>query len=298
VTDSALPIHEAIWEATEGAYGPGLLSEVTGEGGSAHDDTVLIGGDGRVQIAYCHGHDVSHSWAVSMMDLLAYDKAVGYNVIGGAPFRVHCSGPHGLVEGRHMAVAHFLDHTPHEWLFWVDTDMGFKPDALDRLFEAADPIERPVVGGLCFAAKQSGPDGSGGFRLTPIPTIFGLAKDPQGHIGFVNRSVYPRDSLIQVAGTGSAFILIHRTVLEDIRLKHGDEWYSQVSYENKKLISEDLSFCWRVGDAERPLWVHTGVKTTHHKDIWIGEQDYEMPPVDAVFKTVNPEFPPMPMDES
>jgi hypothetical protein len=218
-----------------------------------------------------------------MMDMMAYDKAAGYNVIGGSPFRVQCSGPHGLVEGRNLAVAHFLDNTPHEWLFWVDTDMGFEPTALDRLMEAADPDTRPVVGGLCFAAKLAAGDGYNGFRLRPLPTIFGLAKDTEGHIGFVNRSVYPRDSLVQVAGTGSAFILIHRTVLEDIRAKHGDEWYSPISYENGKPISEDLSFCWRVGDLGKPMFVHTGVKTTHHKAVWVGEDDYAMPMVDPVF---------------
>lgn len=246
-------------------------------------EAIAVGADGRVQIAYCHGHDVSHSWAVSMMDLLAYDKAVGYNLIGGSPFRVSCSGPHGLVEGRNLAVRFFLDQTPHEWLLWIDTDMGFKPESLDRLFEAAHPDHRPVVGGLCFAAKQVGPDGYGGFRIVPLPTMFKLARDPKGDVGFMNMSVYARDALVQVGGTGSAFILIHRTVLEDIRAKHGDTWYDLISYENGKQISEDLSFCWRVGDVGSPIFVHTGIRTTHHKEIWVGEADYPMPEVDPVF---------------
>lgn len=261
---------------------PSLASQFAGETTEA-----IAGpsGDGQVQIAYCHESQVSHSWHVSMMQMLAYDKSLGGNLIGAAPFMISCSGPHGLVEGRNLGVKHFLDETTHEWLFWVDTDMGFRPDMLDRLMGAADPNERPVIGALAFAFKQIKPDGYNGFRLTPLPTLFSLAKDPDGTIGFVNRSVYPENSLVQVAGTGSAVILIHRSVLEDVRRKHGDTWYDLLSYEDGRFMSEDLSFCWRVGDVGRPLLVHTGVKTTHHKNIWIGEEDYQQPDVDPVFKT-------------
>jgi hypothetical protein len=271
-------------ETTDGPGGVGIPadgSEVAGEGAGP---IVVPTGDGMVQIAYCHEAQVSHSWHVSMMQMLAYDKSLGMNLIGSAPFMVSCSGPHGLVEGRNLAVKHFLEETPHEWLFWVDTDMGFLASSLDDLMSAADPSQRPVVGGLCFAYKQVEPDGYGGFRLTPLPTLFSLAKDPDGVIGFVNRSVYPANSLVQVAGTGSAFILIHRSVLEEIRTKHGDEWYSLICYEDGRSMSEDLSFCWRVGDVAAPVFVHTGVKTTHHKNIWVGDRDYDMPEIDPVFK--------------
>ena len=32
--------------------------------------------------------------------------------------------------------------------------MGFAPDTINRLLEAADPVERPVVGGLCFTQRE------------------------------------------------------------------------------------------------------------------------------------------------
>lgn len=261
---------------------PAQASEVAGEAGRPQDEPT---GDGLVQIAYCHGSRVSHSWHVSMQNMLVYDKVAGFNVIQSAPYMVSCSGPHGLVEGRNLAVKDFLDRTAHEWLFWVDTDMGFDPNSLDRLLAAADPVERPVVGGLCFALKHTGPDGMGGFNVQPVPTIFGLMKHPEQGIGFVNRHIYPPDALIQVAGTGSAFILIHRSVLEDIRAKMGETWYDLVSYADGKPVSEDLSFCWRVGATERPLFVHTGVRTTHHKELWVGEADYHMPDAEPMYRS-------------
>jgi hypothetical protein len=232
---------------------------------------------GAVQIAYCHSSRVSHSWHTSMMNLIAYDKTLGLDVIASMPFAVSCSGPNSLVEGRNMAVTHFLDKTDSEWLFFVDTDMGFQPDSLDRLLLAADPAERPIVGGLCFAMKHMGSDGRGGFRVLPVPTLFMFAKNDKQGIGFANRFIYPPESIVQVAGTGAAFLLIHRSVLLKLRELHGDSWFNFVQYGDGAQVSEDLSFCWRAGEAGFPIFVDTRVKVTHHKEMWLGEGDYHMP---------------------
>lgn len=232
---------------------------------------------GTVQVAYLHSSRVSHSWHQSMMNLLAYDKTVGLNVIAALPFSVSCSGPNSLVEGRNLAVQHFLDNTDADWLFFVDTDMGFKPEELDRLLVAADPEKRPVVGGLCFAMKHMGADGRGGYKILPVPTLYMYAKNDKQGFGFANRLIYPPETLVQVAGTGAAFLLIHRSALVTLREIKGDTWFDFVHYGDGAQVSEDLSFCSRLGLAGIPVFVHTGVKVTHHKEVWLGEDAYHMP---------------------
>lgn len=254
---------------------PAQASEVAGGSAGAT-------GDSAVQVAYLHSSRVSHSWHVSMMHMVAFDKSVGLNVINSMPYGVSCSGPNSLVEGRNMAVVHFLDKTEHEWLFFVDTDMGFRPDALQTLLLAADPAKRPIVGGLCFSMKHMGPDGKGGYRVMPAPTLFMWAKNPEQGVGFANRFIYPPDALLQVAGTGAAFILIHRSALAAIRSEYGDRWFDFVQYGDGAQVSEDLSFCWRAGKLNIPVFVHTGVQVTHHKEMWLGESDYHMPPVEPM----------------
>lgn len=217
-----------------------------------------------------------------MMDMLVYDKGEGGNVIGSAPISIACSGPFGLIESRNEAVRMFLDDGDHEWLFWVDTDMGFKPDSLDRLLTAADPRTRPVVGGLCFAMRITGSDGYNGHVVKPVPTLFGLL-DVGGVPLYVNQSVYQPNEMNRVAGTGSAFILIHRSVLVDIRRECDDEWYSPLSIPGGKPISEDLSFCARVAGVGTPIFVHTGVEATHHKEVWVDSRYYTMPETDPIF---------------
>jgi hypothetical protein len=272
---------------------PAGLPEVTGEAGRP-----LAGGTGDaggVQIAYLYHPDlgVSHSWHMSMMNAIAYDKTIGLDVITAAPYGVSCSGPNSLVEGRNMAVKHFLDNTDCEWLFFVDTDMGFEADAIERLLLAADPAERPVVGGLCFALKHMGPDGKGGFVVRPLPTLFMWGRTQEQGFGFVNRFRYPPETMVQVAGTGAAFLIIHRSILEEIRKNEGDRWFDFVAYGDGAQVSEDLSFCYRIAQLQRPIFVHTGIKITHQKGFWLSEADYRMPdqePLLSVMEAANQEL--------
>jgi len=239
------------------------------------------GGDGLVQMAYLHPHEVSHSWHESVMRLVMYDQLNEGRIIGtGGPFMISC-GSGSLVESRNLVMTRWLDETPHEWLWFVDTDMGFDPDTVDRLLQAADPVERPVVGALCFAARETHFDGMGGRRITAVPTIYNPAHDPDGNVGFATRWEYPENTVIQVAGTGAACLLIHRSAAEKIRAEHGDTWFDRVRYGDGRWVSEDLSFCWRLSTLQLPVFVHTGVKTTHHKQMWLSEADYRPPVQDA-----------------
>lgn len=235
------------------------------------------GGDGLVQVAYLHPHEVSHSWHESMMRLVMYDQLHDGRIIGtGGPFMISC-GSGSLVESRNMAMSRWLDETPHEWLWFVDTDMGFAPDTVERLIQAADPVARPVVGGLCFAARETHFDGMGGRRIMAVPTIYNPAHDAAGNVGFATRWEYPDNTLLQVAGTGAACLLIHRSAAEKVRAEHGDTWFDRVRYGDGRWVSEDLSFCWRLSTLQLPVFVHTGVKTTHHKQMWLSEADYVPP---------------------
>lgn len=230
---------------------------------------------GTVLVAYAHPPgDIAHSFHVSLIALINYDAANNQRVIApGGPLMMRC-GTGGLVEARNAIARHFLDDTDEEWLWMVDTDMGFAADTVDRLVEAADPDERPVVGALCFGLRYGGGDGYGGFETAPFPTIYGWAETVNGFNGFRAADNYPRDTLLRVAGTGAACLLIHRSALEKVRGKFEDHWFDPVRYPDGRFVSEDLSFCYRLGVLDIPVFVHTGVKTTHAKTMWVGEQQW------------------------
>lgn len=233
---------------------------------------------GSVTLAYVHGTDVTYSWHQSVMALVAYDVAHHQHVIGGGWLATKY-GTGGIVQARNDTVRQFLHHTDSDWLFWVDTDMGFAADSVDRLLEVAHPTRAPLVGGLCYMNRELGPDGYGGMIVQPMPTIFQWAEvttDAGTATGFSTMRDYPRDSLVQVAATGSAFVLIHRSLLEQVEQSYGACWYSPVYNDSAGVwLSEDLSLCARAGALEIPMYVHTGVKTTHHKHLWLDERLYD-----------------------
>jgi glycosyltransferase involved in cell wall biosynthesis len=237
-------------------------------------DPVPEGRDGAVAVAYVYnGHQVAYSWHHSMIELIGYDLCHEGRIIRGGYVAMKC-GTDGLADARNKAVNLFLKEGLADWLFWIDTDMGFAADTVDRLLAAADPAERPVVGGLAFTQKEEEPDGMGGWRCRAAPTVFDWTVLDDGQMGFSVRWKYPPDALVQVAGTGAACLLVHRSVFERIEAEYGT-WYDRVpNTTTKQVVSEDLSMCLRAGALGIPVHVHTGVQTTHQKTLWLAQDDY------------------------
>jgi hypothetical protein len=153
--------------------------------------------------------------------------------------------------------------------------MGFRPDTVDQLLKAADPDTAPVVGALCFAQHFKGYDGMGGMRTQIAPTMYRIGQQVEtGFHTFSYFGEYPLDEVVTVAVTGMGCILIHRSALERVRDKYGDRWFDQVVGETGQIVGEDFSLCLRMGTLGIPVHVHTGVPTTHHKEVWLGEDDY------------------------
>lgn len=225
-------------------------------------------------VAYVHSDQVAYSWHHSLVEMIGFDMAHEGRVIRGGYIAMRC-GATGLVAARNDTVTEFLASKDADWLLWLDTDMGFPADTAERLLEAADLAERPVVGALCFSQHETDPDRMGGWRCRAIPTVFDWTRLENGQQGFVVRWDYPRDTVTRCGGTGSACVLIHRSVFERIAAKYGPAWYEMIpSPSTGHLIGEDLSFCVRAGALGIPIYVHTGVRASHMKRVWLAEDDY------------------------
>lgn len=225
----------------------------------------------KVALAYVHA-DAGRITAFedSLAAMRDWDSAHGKYLYRRFAMRF---GTDGLVAARNQVAAQMLE-SDCDWLLWVDTDMGFAADSLDRLLMVADPAERPIVGGLCFAARQYAHDGLNGYWTKPQPTIYTWLDNPDGGSGFTIVPLYPVNALMKVAATGSAFILIHRTAFEKIAEEFGPTWYDRTPAPNGELLGEDISFCVRAAVAEVPVHVHTGVRTSHYKGQWVQEKDH------------------------
>jgi hypothetical protein len=206
-------------------------------------------------IGYVHGGTVRAEFCASLLAVAMEGKTAIDAVLAVG------SGPN-ISTARNMIARKFLERPGAPWLFLADTDMSFARDTVDRLIEAADPVERPVVGGLCHSQN---PDGG-----KPYSTMYELT-EKDGQLAFVRYSKWPGNTVMRVSATGAACLLIHRTVLERVQKHAADRaapWFRE-SVVGDALMGEDLTFCLRCGTAGIPVHVHTGVKVGHVKTVLI-----------------------------
>jgi len=242
----------------------------------------VSGGD-LVAIGYITEGSQDFHFTLSLDDAMRYD-AEHEQQLAWPPIR-NQSGV-DLSLGRNQVVEAFLG-TEAQWLLFIDTDMGFAPDAISRLRASADPETRPVVGGLCFGIKRAEITAEHGYHVNPHPTLYQWV-ERESDAGFSAIVDYQRDTVQQVHGTGAAFLLIHRSVLERMGAEQGPRWFSLAGHPKAPQgFSEDMSFCLRLLGLGIPLFVDTSVKTCHAKKLMIDEWCFDnwprlRPPCDVV----------------
>lgn len=235
---------------------------------------------GSVVVGFLDPGTWSACFGLSYRDLLLRDQASSQRIVrpGGVELRQLC-GTGGIVTGRNRITADFLDRTDGEWLWMIDTDMGFAADTVDRLVAAAGS-DRKVIGGLAF--KQTRRRDKSDFyaeRWSIQPTLYDWVELAE-EVGFLPREPWPEDTRTDVAATGAACLLIHRDALVAVRDTYGDAWFNPTTHpggdgRKPREFSEDLSFCVRLAACDIAIAVHTGIKTTHEKGgVFLDERSY------------------------
>jgi hypothetical protein len=230
---------------------------------------------GTVAVGFLDPGHWSHCFGQSLIDLYLCDSIGPRRMVPrGKQLRVNAQA-NGIIDGRNKIATQFLDSTECEWLFMVDSDMGFGATTVEALVASAHPVERPVVGGLCFALRKDGAGEFYGQKFIVTPTAYEFV-DSDAEVGFRSIIDYPRDAMIPVGGTGMACVLIHRTALEAVRARVGDHWFDAVTLPQGTTFSEDLSFCLKLAACDVPIWVNTAVRTTHDKHgVFLDEDEFD-----------------------
>lgn len=201
----------------------------------------------------CHGGIVSEKTTMSLFNL---GKLLVRNDI-----------PHGLLtqansslitQGRSKCANFFLNNTEHEYLFFLDSDIGFNPeDVLKLLSHQVDIVS-----------------GTYPMKTIPIRYCYDILQPEQR-----------KGDLVKVEGNGMGFVLIHRNVFLKMAQNFPDLKYipptndsnyspSQAemnnSYhyfmeqkENNAFMSEDKSFFFRARMLEYDIWLDTTIKLQH-----------------------------------
>lgn len=221
------------------------------------------------------------SWTEMMLrDQASYGRILG--VAGSGQFLRKQAGTMGVAAARNEIARYFLDQDA-EWLFMIDSDMGFASDTPERLINSAIRNNVQILGGLCFAQKTDPDVPTGDFqaqRFRIQPTLYRyLEVEGTGERGFQSITKYQRNAFQVVAATGAACVLVHRDALEAI----GPEPFMPITDPvgggngTPRTFSEDLSFCIRANAVGLTIGVDTSVKTTHYKGgIYLDETTFAM----------------------
>lgn len=215
-------------------------------------------------VATVHGTEVSAFFLSSMLKLVMADMG-GPRRIVNVLTEVSSANISGA---RNKLVAKFLDENPAaDWLLFIDSDMYFEPDLIDGLLANASPDRAPVVGALCFGINDG----------VLFPTIYNLAQDEGRILTVRHQGSIPPDTMLQVAATGAACLLIHRSVLEAIRERGFNRtfpWFQETELSGRP-CGEDITFCLRAGQLGYPVHVFTAVEAKHHKSTILDLATYE-----------------------
>lgn len=230
----------------------------------ADTQTVIVG--------YLHGPTLTQEFHHSLFGLHVYDREGPQRILDYAPQYSSIN----VCKARNQMVHDFLRREEAEWLLMFDSDAVFRPQILDALLEAADPVEAPIVGGLAHQYRgKTDPDtlepvfGADGLQIREcLPTMYRTEWDRHGEwVGYREITSYHAGAMHEVDATGCHALLVHRSVFEAIKSDHPYRWFREDEISPGVIAGEDIWFCMEARKAGKRIWVHTGVETGHVKPV-------------------------------
>lgn len=153
-----------------------------------------------------------------------------------------------IYDARNMLAKQAIDEGCDR-IFWIDSDMVFEPDILERL--SADMDEgREFVASLCFKRKMP---------ITPVVyKEIGYNQNGREIIPFATPfDDYPRDSIFEIQGAGFGGVMMSTKLIKRIFAEYGAPFSPQPGF------GEDLSFCMRAIQSGVKLYCDSRVKIGH-----------------------------------
>lgn len=149
----------------------------------------------------------------------------------------------------------------YDRVLWIDSDMRFGPDVLERLSADMDVLGMDYVSALCF--KRVYPTApviyDDMFQLSDAPGMYGV------HI----YRDYPKDQLFKIAASGFGCVLTSVQLLKDV----WDNFGPPFNYVAN--LGEDMSFCYKVAELGVDMWCDSSVKVGHIGGVVFSESTYQ-----------------------
>ncbi len=199
--------------------------------------------------------------AIPCMDMVHtafMDALLKLQPVGETEFAITCSSL--IYNARNLLAQKAIDEN-FDRILWLDSDMVFHPDLLQRL--SADLDEgREFVTGLYFRRKN---------KIKPV--IFknlGYTKNGRELSPFAKTyEDYPKDSIFEIAAAGFGVAMTTTKLVKQLYAEYGAPFTPQPGF------GEDMSFCIRCEQSGIPMYCDSRIKAGHVAQTIVTEKSYE-----------------------
>ena len=166
-----------------------------------------------------------------------------------------------VYDARNQITRYALEKGGFDYILWLDSDMTFDPDLMEKLIAdiegKEDGVRKMAVTGLCFG------------RRPPFKPCIYSRLDIQTNGKMVNPVCenwfdYPRDSVFEVDACGFACLLMRMEMLEAMGI-YGVPFFPVGG------LGEDLTFCWRARKLDMKFHCDSRLKIGHIMRVSVDE---------------------------
>lgn len=205
----------------------------------------------KIMIAVPMFHTVDTQFMTSLMGIKKVGKTQVVTLAGS------------LVYKARNALALKAIQDGFDYILWLDSDMVFEPDILEKLYAHAEDGKEYITGIY--------------FRRT-FPTCPIISKElvwkRDEKTGMVTTNEdpymdYPRDSVFQIKASGFGLLLTKVSMLVEVAKR-----FSQSPFDPLPAFGEDYSFCWRLNRIGGEMWCDSSIKAGHIGTFIYNEQTF------------------------
>lgn len=133
-----------------------------------------------------------------------------------------------------------------DWVLWLDSDMVFAPDFLQRMLKVCTENDIDFLTALCFRRKPP-----------YTPTLFDRLERTEKGASYTAIMSVP-EGRFQVGGCGMAGVLMSTDVLLSVASKFNGRMFDPIDG-----FGEDVAFCWRARQCGYDIWCDSEIEMGH-----------------------------------
>lgn len=150
-----------------------------------------------------------------------------------------------LIYTSRNEIATYAIETEADYVFWLDSDMVFKPDTLKKMLKTLTENDLDILTGLYFR------------RVPPYSPVLFDQLDLDGEECTFSEFEEIPEGLFEVGGCGFGCVLMKAEVFLDVQSKHGN-MFAPIANNG-----EDVAFCWRARDCGFKIYCDPSVICGH-----------------------------------